>query len=284
MKKLYKTLLSCLCMTAIITMSGTTNIQANTTDQTLEPLRVYGPITKTENETLSIYNNSGTSFEGEIRVTISEQTRILDAVSGLPVAYSDLRDGETAYLYIGPAMGMSLPPVAHATMILCNIPADYKVPEYLKVDSLSLQADGTSGTLTAVNGSQYTIKSDTQILPYLTRNIVTINDLTKGRTCLLWSDSQNQATKIVIFQEDSDNTAKTGWVQVDEGWHYYQEDGTLFTGWLLDNGDWYYLNPSDRIMQTGFLTLDGKTYYLQDNGKMLTKAKSFTPDEKGVLH
>ena len=35
---------------------------------------------------------------------------------------------------------------------------------------------------------------------------------------------------------------------------------------------------------TGFLTLDGKTYYLQENGKMLTKAKTFTPDADGVLH
>ena len=33
-------------------------------------------------------------------------------------------------------------------------------------------------------------------------------------------------------------------------------------------------------MQTGFLTLDGKTYYLQENGKMLTKAKTFTPDAR----
>ncbi|WP_243008313.1 MULTISPECIES: hypothetical protein [Hungatella] len=37
-------------------------------------------------------------------------------------------------------------------------------------------------------------------------------------------------------------------------------------------------------MQTGFLTVDGKTYYLQENGKMLTKAKTFTPDASGALH
>ena len=35
-------------------------------------------------------------------------------------------------------------------------------------------------------------------------------------------------------------------------------------------------------MQTGFLTVDGKTYYLQENGKMLTKAKTFTPPTQAV--
>ncbi|MCI8454534.1 MAG: hypothetical protein HFE84_07960 [Lachnospiraceae bacterium] len=56
------------------------------------------------------------------------------------------------------------------------------------------------------------------------------------------------------------------------------------TGWLLENGDWYYFSPETGVMQTGFLTLEGKTYYLTENGKMLTKQKTFVPDENGVLH
>ena len=52
----------------------------------------------------------------------------------------------------------------------------------------------------------------------------------------------------------------------------------------MDGGDWYYLNPETGLMVTGFLTLEGKTYYLQEDGRMLTQPKTFTPDENGVLH
>ena len=50
------------------------------------------------------------------------------------------------------------------------------------------------------------------------------------------------------------------------------------------DGLWYYMDPATGIMQTGFLTLDGKTYYLQEDGSMLTEPKVFTPDESGALH
>lgn len=288
MKKLYKTLLSCLCLTAMISTGGPMTSHGST-HQSLEPVRVYGPITKTDNKTLSIDNQSGTSYAGEIRITISDRTRILDAVTGFPVAYDDLRDGETAYIYVGPAMTMSLPPMSNTSLILCNIPADYKVPEFLKVDTMTIASDGVSGTLTATNGNQYPIPADAQILPYLTRNIVRIQDLTQDRTCLLWSDAQNRATKVVLFPEgdgsdENQERVRTGWVQTGDGWNYYDENGALFTGWLQDGGSWYYLEPSTGIMRTGFLTLEGKTYYLQGDGKMLTKTKTFTPDSNGELH
>lgn len=287
MRKLYKTLLSCLCLTAIVSTGWAMSAYSSTDKNALEPTRIYGPVTKTDNQTLSIDNQSGGSYAGEIIINISDQTRILDAVSGLPVAYDDLRNGETAYIYIGPAMTMSLPPMTNASMILCNIPADYKVPEYLTVESMAIASDGVSGTLTTAGGSKYTIPADAQFLPYLTRNIVRIQDLTPGATCLIWSDAQNRATKVVIFPEASEGDSasiQTDWVQTESGWTYYDENGALFTGWLQDNGSWYYLNPSTGIMHTGFLSLEGKTYYLQADGKMLTKSKSFTPDAQGVLH
>ncbi|MEG2350013.1 MAG: hypothetical protein RSB57_05850 [Hungatella sp.] len=288
MRKLYKSLLSGICLAAMLT-GGTMSAHAGLLSKRLEPVRIHGPITKTEDHALTINNASQDSYTGEIRINISDHTRILDAVTGYPVAYEDLRDHETAYIYVGAAMTLSLPPMANASMVLCNIPADYRVPEYLKVETLTLNSDGLSGSITTTNGTTYTIPVGTQILPYLTRNIVTIQDLVKGKTCLLWSDSRNQASKIVIFADDSANpdgmpSVQTGWVQKDQQWYYYDAQGSLFTGWLQDNGNWYYLDPASAAMKTGFLTLEGKTYYLQEDGKMLTRAKTFTPDEKGVLH
>ena len=157
--------------------------------------------------------------------------------------------------------------------------------------SLDALTSGVSGTIRADNQTTYTVQSDTQILPYLTRNIVTLQDLVKGRKCLVWTQSgSNTAYKIVAFagSAGTDGTGDVllprGWSSRDGSWYYYDSTGSLHKGWLNDSGDWYYLNPETGVMQTGFLTLDGKTYYLQENGKMLTKAKTFTPDADGVLH
>lgn len=284
MKKLYKVLVSCFCLAAILT-AGSPAITKAAQPAPANAVTVWGPVTKTASQSLSLNNQAPDSYTGEMIINISDQTRILDAVTGFPVAFDQIRDGETVYAYISQAMTMSLPPMTNASLILCNIPADYRVPQYLQTTSLTIRADGVSGSLTANDGVTYTIPADCQITPYLTRNIVTIQDLTEGATFLLWSDSQNRASKIMVFPgEPATDSIKTGWSQIDGQWYYYDNTGNLFTGWLLDNGDWYYLNPADGKMQTGFLTLDGKTYYLQEDGRMLTKAKTFTPDESGALH
>ena len=48
----------------------------------------------------------------------------------------------------------------NASLELCNIPAGYRLPEYLTVESLSWNAAKTQASLTATNGNVYTIPSD----------------------------------------------------------------------------------------------------------------------------
>lgn len=285
-KHLYKALMSVFCLTAVLSAAGVVKPQA-ATEAASTSIRIYGPVTKEDSSSyLQINNVSGVSYPGEIRLALSEETLILDAVTGFPVAYENIKDGETAHVYIGEAMTMSLPPMTNASMVLVNIPADLKVPEFLTVETLTMNADGISGSIKADNGITYDIPADSQIIPHLTRQLVTIQDLTKNSTCLLWSDAQNKASKVVIFANHETNEPQpvTGWVERDGSWYYYDVNSNLYTGWLKDNGEWYYLAPGTGTMQTGFLTLEGKTYYLQEDGRMLTKAKSFTPDENGVLH
>lgn len=285
MKKLHKSFISCICITAALAVSGIATVWADTSIQPADIIRIHGPITKTENQSLVMDNQSNTSSFGNIVLNISDKTRILDATTGYPVPFENLRDGESAYAYISSVMTMSLPPITNSSLILCNIPAGFRVPEYLQTDSLTIHADGISGSVTATNGNTYTIPADCQIIPYLTRNIATIHDLGNGRTFLLWADSQNNVTKIMVFPgEANTDLLKTGWVQENNLWYYYGSEGVFSTGWLQDNDDWYYLDPNNGVMQTGFISLEGRTYYLQENGKMLTKAKTFTPDANGALH
>lgn len=291
MKKLTGSLLlSLLCVTAVFASGFAFRSKADT-GAAPSSVRIYGTVNQTSDGRLSISRQDGDFAGQELIINVSEETRILDAVNGYPVALDTLKNGETIYAYISPAMTLSLPPMSHGEIILCSIPADFKVPEYITVDTLTVAGDGVSGTISADNGTTYTVNPDSQILPYLTRNIVTLQDLVKGKKCLVWTQTgSNTAYKIVAFA-DSVNTdgsgeaaAPRGWSSQDGSWYYYDSTGSLHKGWLNDNGNWYYLNPETGVMQTGFLTVDGKTYYLQENGKMLTKAKTFTPDASGALH
>lgn len=191
-----------------ITEADTTAESVTDTDEdmngqdSLQSVRIYGPVTKQEDGSLSIDNQSDMSISGEIILNISgESTYILDAVTGLPLKEEDIKDGDTIYAYIGPAMTMSLPPMTNAEVIFANIAADAKVPDYIEVKSMVTDKAASKSVLTAADGTEYTLKSDCNIFPYLTKNIVTLDDLTQGRKCVVWSDEDNAVLQIMVFAE-----------------------------------------------------------------------------------
>ena len=129
-----------------------------------------------------------------------EVTKVLGAVDGLPVGLSDIHVGDTIYAYIGPAMTLSLPPQTTAEMILAGIPADFKAPEYITVDSMTWNED-TSWTLVSSEGTTYQIPGECPVIPYLTRQMVYLPDVAEGRELLIWSNAENVGQKLVLFNE-----------------------------------------------------------------------------------
>lgn len=164
-------------------------------------VRIWGPILRVEDGNVVIDNRSEVSFRGEVVVTVDpEHTRILDGENGYPVEVSELNEGEAVFVYIGPAATMSEPPMVNASLILCKIPSDLRVPDYVHVTAMEEQADG-SYLLSGDNGIQYLVPADCEILPFLTRNVVTLQDVQAGGSCLIWSDERRTAQKIVLFAE-----------------------------------------------------------------------------------
>lgn len=163
--------------------------------------RIYGPVTKNDDGTLSMDNQSGVSSAGEIILTISPSVDILDAATGNPMDLADIEDGSIIYAYIGEAMTMSLPPMTNAELIFANVPADFKVPDYVEVKSVVTDAASSQSILTTADGTEYTLAEDCRVFPYLTRNIVTLDDLTQGRRGVVWSDEENTATAVMVFAE-----------------------------------------------------------------------------------
>ena len=233
----------------------------------------------------------------EVVVTLSKDTKILDAVNGFPISVENLDDGEAVRVYTGQAMTLSLPPITNGILVLADVPADFGFPTYAVVESLTQEPDKADGTaagyiLETADGKKYTVSDSTVLLPYLTRNMVYVTDLKKGTPILLWNDGTDAsaAGKIVIFQREGLNAGEAaegslglhGWKEESGAWYYY-EQGEKKTGWLQEGTDWYYLEPEDGRMATGFVCVDGKTYFLKDDGRMLTEAAEFAPDENGAL-
>ncbi len=59
-------------------------------------------------------------------LNLSEETRILDAASGMPLSIKELEEGETIYAYIGETMTASLPPQTTARLVLAHIQEKFK--------------------------------------------------------------------------------------------------------------------------------------------------------------
>lgn len=165
-----------------------------------ETICVWGPVVSVEDGSIMIDNQSGVSSPGEMVLQIAEETRVLDAENGFPVELTEIEEGEVIYANIGPAMTMSLPPQTTAEAIICEVPEDFKAPAYVQVVSME-QGKDEGYAMTASNGLTYQVPADCEILPFLTRNIVMLQDVTEGSTVMVWSDEENQAQKLVLFAE-----------------------------------------------------------------------------------
>ena len=166
----------------------------------LQPMRMWGTITETGEDQFSFNSQTTNGYQGDVVIHIDpEQTLILDCVTGMPAGQDQIVNGNAVTVYAGPVMTMSLPPQMTASVVFVNIPADGSIPLYATVAS-DLEDNGQGGyTLTTVDGHTITVPADCSITPYLTRQMVTLQDLTQGRKCLIWLDADGAAERIILF-------------------------------------------------------------------------------------
>ncbi len=164
------------------------------------PVKIWGQILETGEGTITVDNQSEGSFSGEIIFNISpESTFVLDAATGFPTELSEVKKGSFE-AYLGSAMTLSLPPQATPYVVIVNIPEDFAAPQYA-VAAGNLEEKAGVRVLTANDGRTYELAEDVQISPYLTRNIVTLEDIQAGSRCLLWLNAENTVERIVLFAE-----------------------------------------------------------------------------------
>lgn len=167
--------------------------------------RIYGVITdvSASEQTITVDNQSEVSSTGEIILTIDPaNTVLIDAQTGLPVDLADVQTGSFE-AYLGDIMTMSLPPQCTPDLVIVNIAEDAAAPQYAVAaeDPADSSEVKNAIVLKALDGRTYVIDKDAQVTPYLTRNIVKLQDLTAGTACLLWEDENGIVTKVMIFAE-----------------------------------------------------------------------------------
>lgn len=165
---------------------------------------VWGTATWQDNGSLLV-RKSGENKPTDGMALWTKNAIVLDAVTGEPVDAKSIKDGSTVYAWLGAqtAMTMSLPPQVTPELLLVNIPADFKVPQYdviVRANYIMKGIPGYSGmAITLSDGTACQVWQDAAVTPYLTRNRVTYQDLLPGTRVLVWADDEGQASRVIVF-------------------------------------------------------------------------------------
>ena len=205
-----------LLVTGVCAAEGSVELTAGT--QAEGPVLVWGTVQEIAEGRIRLENSNDQDPYREIVLVVGPETAILDAVTGAPRPFADLQENETLYAYVGPAMTMSLPPVASAQVVLCGIPADFGAPTYAEVQAVRGRGDG--GVDAYVTGDVILhLSADTELTAYRTKNIVGLDDIRPGVRLLSWYDivtlslpAQATPAKVLVFPYGYE-----GYVTVSEG-------------------------------------------------------------------
>lgn len=170
------------------------------------PVRVWGTVTRQTDGGLLVQNSNDSDPYHQV-ILRGESILCLNAVTGEPMDMDTIKDGDMIYAWIGPAVTASLPPQATAILILANIPADYAVPLYHEVISVTAQGLTGEGANAAVAwtevatsaGQSLRITKETRLTSYETKNTVRLEDLVPGTRMLVWTDRDGAVTRVLVF-------------------------------------------------------------------------------------
>ncbi len=144
-------------------------------------------------------------------LSVAPMTELATVVSYENGDLSALKAGESVYVYHDEAVTMSLPAQTTAYAVLTNLTDKHAPASLLTAEAVQKNDDG-SVTVTCQSGALHlTIAKDASVQPFMTRNIVTVDDIHVGTRFFAWFDvaatsypAQAAADRVVIpGQEDS---------------------------------------------------------------------------------
>lgn len=207
MKKFGKLLSLTLCAAMLCTLPAFAAEENGTPGVRPGPARFWGTVTRLEDGSWDVQNSNPNDPHGEVILRLAEHAAVVDAVSGLPMAPADIRDGDTVYAWGDAVVTLSLPPQATAKVVVANIPAGFSAPQFCQVLDLVPQAVIAiypAPPLRRVEaklagGGTLVLTDRTALSPYRTRNLVTLESIRPGTELLVWKDAAGNAAKAVVF-------------------------------------------------------------------------------------
>ena len=195
-----KRILQCLSLVLCAALLSIPAAAAETEEETparLGPVAYWGTVTWIDEDSFLLDRGERDDLSDAVVVHVGDAP-CLDAVTGNTLNLDTLEDGDTVYVWVGPAMMLSMPPQSAASLILGNIPADYAVPQYYEITG-SVITEASAVLSVAGSNDTVTVPASAQVSPYLTRNLVTLADLVPGTRILVWSDAKGTPERVLVF-------------------------------------------------------------------------------------
>ncbi|MYZ71930.1 glucosaminidase domain-containing protein [Ligilactobacillus salivarius] len=122
----------------------------------------------------------------------------------------------------------------------------------------------TSKTLQVSDASRQNVNESTQALT-MSRRMKASVKLVSQSYKTGWVNTNNNWS---YYQQGK---KVTGWLQGGNDWYYFDQNGKMATSWLQGGNDWYYFNPVSGHMQTKWLKNNNKWYYLNPTSGRMQK-------------
>lgn len=166
------------------------------TDQ-LETVRIQAIVKAVEGEQILAESQSEDICQGEIILNTSVfDTRFVNGETGFRADTADLQAGDVIYADIRTITTESLPPQATAEIIICGMPEESTLPEYILTESIEWQED-QNWRLVASSGTIYQIPRDCSVISYGMNELASFRIISKDSKLLIWADEDKQAQRIV---------------------------------------------------------------------------------------
>lgn len=123
----------------------------------------------------------------EIQLNVSDETVLIDSELAAPFNLSDLKAGDKIYAEYSSVMTRSLPPQTSAAMIAVNVEKGGGV-SLINVNKVETDKDGNLTVYDNEKDIVLTVGKDASVKPYMTKNIVKLQDITVGSKILAWYD------------------------------------------------------------------------------------------------
>lgn len=220
MKKMISTLLSAAVLTSAVPMTIPASLSAVSAQEVAED--IFMTVSEIGEDYIVV---AGGGYRA-LQLNIGEETIIIDSETKTAVGIADLQEGDKLLCEFGDAMTKSIPPQVGAEVIALNADKGGNV-KLIDVDKVEKDEDGNLIVTDEDKDLELTILKTATVKPYMTRNIVKLDDIAEGMKLLAWYETETlslpaQATtenvvlipEIVVCDDENENEDENETIEI----------------------------------------------------------------------